>query len=413
MELNIYLYLIVFIVTADFIFDQWLDYLNKKAWTNTVPDALADVYPTDKFEKHKLYRSANYRFGIVNHLFSFVLLMSVLLMGGFSLADGWAAAMSINPIWRALIFFAIIGIVSTVINIPFSWYDTFVIEAKFGFNKTTPKIFWTDLLKSLLLGALIGGPLMAALIWFYTALGDWFWLAAWGLVAFFTVFMAMFYTTLLLPLFNKQTPLPEGELRQAIEAMGQRAGFKIDNIVVMDGSKRSTKANAFFSGFGPKKRIVLYDTLINDLSVDEITAVLAHEIGHYKLKHILWGTLIGIAQTGAILFVFSKVVSAPQLSMALGVETPQFHIGLITFGILFTPISMVLGLVGSWLSRQNEYAADAFAAKHADGIYLVSALKKISANALSNVTPHPVYVFFHYSHPPLLDRIGEIEKVQI
>jgi STE24 endopeptidase len=410
MEPTVYLYLILFIVSADFLFDQWLDYLNKKAWTNQVPDALADVYPNDKFEKHKSYRAVNYRFGIVNHLFSFGLIMAVLLWGGFALADGWAASISENPVWRALIFFAIVGVASTVVNIPFGWYDTFVIEAKFGFNKSTQMVFWTDLLKSLLLGAIIGGPLMAAVIWFYTALGDWFWLAAWALVAFFTVFMAMFYTTLLLPLFNKQTPLPTGELRNAIEAMGQRAGFKIDNIFVMDGSKRSTKSNAFFSGFGPKKRIVLYDTLINDLSVDEITAVLAHEIGHYKLKHILWGTLIGIVQTGAILWIFSTVVSAPQLSAALGVATPQFHIGLITFGILFTPISLVMGLFGNWLSRRNEYAADAFAAQHADGQHLVSALKKISANALSNVTPHPVYVFFHYSHPPLLHRMKRLVK---
>lgn len=403
--MNTILLIVIAVVVIDFLFDQLMDHLNKRAWADTVPQELADVYPQDKFEAHKRYRRANYSFGLVNHWFSFAAMIAVLWFGGFALADGWAGELSQHPIARGLIFFSVIGLAALFMGLPFSWYDTFVIESRFGFNKSTPAVFWGDTLKSLLLGVLVGGPLLAAVIWFYTQLGSWFWLAAWALATVFTVFVSMFYTSLVLPLFNKQTPLPEGELRDSIHQMSQKAGFKMDDVFVMDGSKRSTKGNAFFSGFGPRKRIVLYDTLINDLTAEEITAVLAHEIGHYKLKHILWSTVVGVLQTGGVLYVFSKVVSSPELSLALGASSPQFHLGLIAFGILFTPISMVLGLFGNWLSRRNEFAADAFASEHANAEHLVSALKKLSANSLSNVTPHPAYVFFHYSHPPLLERI--------
>jgi STE24 endopeptidase len=401
---------ILAIVVAEFILDFCLDYLNKKAWSNQVPADLEDVYPAEKFENHKQYRRANYQFGMVSDAFNIILIVSVLLLGGFAFVDGLAAGITVNPVWRALLFMGILGLVSTLIHLPFSWYSTFVIEARFGFNKTTPATFWLDVIKGLLLGAIIGGPLFALVIWFYELAGEMFWIYAWALIAFFTIFMSMFYTSLILPLFNQQKPLEEGELRQAIEKFSQKAGFKLDNIFVMDGSKRSTKANAFFSGLGPKKRIVLYDTLINDLSTNEIVAVLAHEVGHYKLKHTLWGTLMGIAQMGAILFVFSLVVGAPQLSYALGANEPLFHMGLLTFGLLLSPISLLIGLMVNLLSRKNEYAADAYAAQYINGELLISALKKISANALSNPTPHPVYVFFHYSHPSLLSRIKAIRK---
>jgi STE24 endopeptidase len=269
------------------------------------------------------------------------------------------------------------------------------------------------MIKSLLLAVIIGGPLMALVIWFYRLSGSWFWFYAWLLIGGFTIFMSMFYTTLILPLFNKQTPLESGELRTAIEVFSNKAGFKLDNIFVIDGSKRSTKANAFFSGLGPRKRIVLYDTLINDLKTEEIVAVLAHEVGHYKLKHTLTGTILGLIQTGIILYVFSLFISNPQLSKALGVNEPQFHIGMITFGLLFSPISMAIGIITNYISRLNEFAADNFANQHTDGEKLISALKTISANALSNPTPHWIYVFFHYSHPPLLVRINAIRKLSI
>jgi len=411
--MNTLLIIILAIIVAEYFLDLFLDYLNKKAWSDQVPKDLEDVYPAEKFENHKRYRKANDSFGLVSDGFNIILIISILLLGGFAFVDSLAAGISTNPIWRALLFMGILGLASTIIHLPFSWYSTFVIETKFGFNKTTPATFWLDLVKGLLLGAIIGGPLFALIIWFYQLTGNLFWVYAWALMAFFTIFMSMFYTSLILPLFNKQKPLEDGELRQAIEQFSLKAGFKLDNIFVMDGSKRSTKANAFFSGLGPRKRIVLYDTLINDLETDEIVAVLAHEVGHYKLKHTLWGTLMGIVQMGAILFVFSLVVGSPELSYALGASERLFHLGLLSFGLLLSPVSLVIGLFVNVLSRKNEYAADAFAARYLDGELLISALKKISANALSNPTPHPVYVFFHYSHPSLLTRIQAIRNLKL
>jgi STE24 endopeptidase len=267
-----------------------------------------------------------------------------------------------------------------------------------------------DQLKGLLLGAVIGGLLLALVVWFYNITGRWFWLYAWAGLSLFMIFFSKFYTTLILPLFNKQTPLEAGELRTAIEDMSKRAGFKLENVYVMDGSKRSTKANAFFSGFGNNKRIVLFDTLINDLETDEIVAVLAHEIGHFRLKHIITGTVLSVLQTGLTLFLLGWFVNNPALSQALGAGEVTFHIGLIGFGILYSPVSGVLGLGMTVISRRNEYQADAFAGNHARPEALQSALKKISANALSNPTPHPWFVFFNYSHPPLLKRLEVLDK---
>jgi STE24 endopeptidase len=253
---------------------------------------------------------------------------------------------------------------------------------------------------------------LALIVWFYHVAGQWFWLYAWAGLSFFMIFFSKFYTTLILPLFNKQTPLEEGELRTAIENMSKRAGFTLENVYVMDGSKRSTKANAFFSGFGKNKRIVLFDTLINDLGTDEIVGVLAHEIGHFRLKHIITGTVLSVLQTGLTLFLLGWFVNEPALSQALGVAEPVFHIGLIGFGILYSPVSGILGLGMTIFSRRNEYQADAFAGKYAKPGALQSALKMILANALSNPTPPPWYVFFNYSHPPLMKRLEVLDEMK-
>lgn len=403
-------YVIIGILVVQFIFDQWMEWLNKSRWQAELPDELEGIYDAEKYRKQYEYRKANYGFGVLSDVFSFVVMMAFLCAGGFALVNNWVMQWSDNSIVQSLLFFAVLGLGSTLLNLPFSIYGTFVIEERFGFNKTTPLTFVLDMFKSMLLSVLIGGPLLAIIMWIYSVAGSLFWLYAWMVSSVFMIFMTMFYTSLILPLFNKQTPLEDGELRSAIEDLSQKAGFKLDNIFVMDGSKRSTKANAFFSGLGARKRIVLYDTLINDLKTDEIVAVLAHEVGHYKLKHTLWGTITGVLQTGVILFVFGLVVGSPLLSRALGVEEPNFHIGMLTFGLLYSPVSFVTGIVMSMISRKNEYAADAYAAGFKLGSQLISALKTISVNALSNLTPHPLYVFFHYSHPPLLVRIKAIRN---
>jgi STE24 endopeptidase len=309
-----------------------------------------------------------------------------------------------------LVFFGILGLASDLINTPFSLYDTFVIEEKFGFNKTTPLTFLADKLKGWMLGILIGGGLLALIVWFYQLTTSLFWIYAWILATLFSVFMAMFYSTLIVPLFNRQSPLEQGELRDAIQAFSLKVGFRLDNIFVIDGSKRSTKANAYFTGLGPKKRIVLYDTLIRDLSTPEIVAVLAHEVGHYKKKHILTGMITGVIQTGITLYILSLFIGKPALSVALGAEQPSFHMGLITFGILYSPISLLAGLLMNYVSRRNEYSADRYVRDNYGAEPLAMALKKLSSKNLSNLTPHPVYVFFHYSHPTLLQRIRALEK---
>jgi STE24 endopeptidase len=293
---------------------------------------------------------------------------------------------------------------------PFDIYDTFVIEKKFGFNKTTVGIFIADLIKSVLVGIILGGGILALIIFFYTITKDLFWLYAWILVSFFSVFMAMFYSNIIVPLFNKQTPLPEGELRNAIEEFSQKAGFKLTNIFQIDGSKRSTKANAYFTGLGPKKRIVLYDTLIEQLSTEEIVAVLAHEIGHYTHKHTYKSMIVSILSTGLTLFLFSLFLKYDAVAHAFGVETQSFHIGLIAFGIIFSPISTITGLIMNIFSRKNEFEADNFVKQFGLSDALIQGLKKLSVNNLSNLTPHPFYVFVNYSHPPLLKRIENLMK---
>ncbi len=404
-------YIIVSIIVIEFIWDRILLYLNTTRWSETVPKELEGIYEQEKYAKQQRYSKVNYRFGWLTGIFNLLLVLAMLFVGGFAIVDQWAMGFSENIILRALVFFGIIGLASTALNLPFSIYSTFVIEESFGFNKTTVKTFIGDFIKSLVIGAVLGGGVMALIIWFYSIAGSYFWLYAWGLVTVFMLFITMFYTSLLLPLFNKQTPLENGELKTAIENFCKKVSFKLDNVYVMDGSKRSTKANAFFSGLGSKKRIVLYDTLINDLKTDEIVGVLAHEIGHYKKKHTLWGMITGIIQTGIMLYIFSVFVDSPVLSEALGVSQPVFHIGLIAFGILYSPISGITGLLSTLLSRKNEYEADEFAAKNHNSASLINALKTISVNALSNLTPHPLYVFFHYSHPPLLERVRALKKI--
>lgn len=397
------------LVVADYIFERFLDYLNSTQWTDKLPEEVKDIYDQDKYSRQQAYEKVNYRFSFLSSSFSFAIMLLMLLFSGFAWVNSIAVSVSMNPIPAALVFFGILLLASDLLTTPFTVYDTFVIEEKFGFNKTTPKTFIFDKLKGYLLGAIVGGGLLALIIFIYQLTTTSFWIYAWLVISGFSVFMVLFYSNLIVPLFNKQTPLPEGELKTAIENFAGRVGFKLDHIYVIDGSKRSTKANAYFTGFGAKKRVVLYDTLIADLTTHELVAVLAHEIGHYKKKHVLLSLLLGILQTGIVLYLFSLFVGSGELSAALGVETPSFHIGLIAFGILYSPISMLTGLAMNIFSRKNEYQADAFAARYFNARDLASALKKLSVKNLSNLRPHPAYVFFHYSHPTLLQRLKALD----
>ena len=406
---QILFFIIIGILLTDFILERFLEYLNSTRWSDQLPIEVKDIYNEKEYQKQQAYERANFHFSMASSSFSFMLTFLMFLFTGFALVNKWALLVSDNPIGTALVFFGILLLASDLLTTPFSIYNTFVIEDKFGFNKTTPKTFVFDKLKGYLLGAIIGGGLLALIVYIYQLTTNNFWIYTWLVITVFSVFMVLFYSTLIVPLFNKQTPLPDGDLKSAIEAFSAKVGFKLDNIYVIDGSKRSTKANAYFAGFGAKKRIVLYDTLINDMTTRELVAVLAHEIGHYKKHHVIWGLLLGVVQTGLMLFLFSLFVGNPDLSSALGSEKPSFHIGLVAFGILYSPISLVTGLAMNILSRKNEYEADAFAATYFDRNELASALKKLSVKNLSNLRPHPVYVFFHYSHPTLLQRLQALK----
>ncbi len=403
------LILILGISALSYFFDQLLDYINLKAQRKDIPAHIESFYDSGKYQKSLEYQKAQTQFSFLTSAFSFALSFSMLLFGGFGWLDSQLRPIIPNEIILALVFFGVLMIVSDLLTIPFQWYSTFVIEEKFGFNKTTTKTFILDKLKGYALGAVIGGALLSILIYLVNTLGPDFWIWFGLLAASFILFVNMFYTSLILPLFNKLTPLGDGELKSAIETFSKKVNFPLENIYVMDGSKRSAKANAFFSGIGKKKKIVLFDTLINNHTQEELVAVLAHEVGHFKKKHIVWSYLISMAQVFFILFILSKMIFNADLSLALGGRVQAIHLNLIAFGILFSPISGVTGLLMSMLSRKNEFEADAYAKETFDGHALSNALKRLSVDSLSNLYPHPIYVFFHYSHPPLLQRLDALK----
>ena len=403
--------ILITILLIKFVIDSVLNHLNAKHFNDTLPNDISDVYEINEYQQSQSYKKTNHNFSKITSLFSLITTLLFFFFNGFSIVDEIARGFSNNIIIITLIFFGIIIVGSDIISIPFSLYKTFVIEEKFGFNKATKKIFFLDKIKGLLMTIILGGSILSIITWFYEFTGNYFWIYSWLLISSFSVFLNMFYSKLIVPLFNKQTILEEGDLKNDIIKYVNSVGFKAHDIYVLNGSKRSTKANAYFSGFGNQKRITLYDTLINDLENDEIVAVLAHEVGHYKRKHIFYNLTLSIILTGFALFVLSLFIKTPVLSLALGVSLPSFHIGLIAFGILYSPVSQILGIFMNYMSRKFEYQADNYAKNTFSASPLISSLKKLSKNSLSNLTPHYLYVFFHFSHPTLLERIKNLKKI--
>lgn len=402
--------ILIAILLIKFTIDSVLNHLNAKHFYDTIPNEVSDVYEINEYQQSQSYKKTNHNFSKITSLFSLITTLLFFFFNGFSIVDDIARGFWNNTIVITLIFFGIIIIGSDIISIPFSLYKTFVIEEKFGFNKATKKIFFLDKIKGLLMTIILGGSILSIITWFYEFTGNYFWIYSWLLITAFSVFLNMFYSKLIVPLFNKQTILEEGELKNEIIKYVNSVGFKAHDIYVLNGSKRSTKANAYFYGFGNQKRITLYDTLINDLDNDEIVSVLAHEVGHYKRKHILYNLASSIILTGFALFILSLFIKSPILSLALGVSIPSFHIGLIAFGILYSPVSQILGILMNIMSRKFEYQADNYAKNTFSASPLISSLKKLSKNSLSNLTPHYLYVFFHFSHPTLLERIKNLKK---
>ncbi len=404
------LILIIIIFSFDFLLNQIMDYLNFRYQKTIIPEELKEVYDEDKIRKAREYQKANTSFGFLTSSFNFILIIIVIIFGLF----GWLYDILNNSIQNtaiaSLAFFGLLYIISDILNTPFSLYRTFIIEQRFGFNKTTIRTYISDKVKGYLLTAIIGGLIFLILFFLIDKLGSSFWIWFWMVISVFMLFINIFYTSLIVPLFNKLKPLEQGELRSSIEEYLLNVNFPLANIFVIDGSKRSAKANAFFSGIGAKKKIVLFDTLINNHTIAELVAVLAHEVGHFKKKHIILGLTLSILQTGIILFILSLLILNPYLSKALGATGLSIPLNLLAFGILFSPISHLIGMGMSMISRKNEYEADRYAAETFNGITLQEALKKLSVNNLSNPTPHPAYVFMHYSHPPLIERLKKLKK---
>jgi STE24 endopeptidase len=409
--MNTLLLIILIIIVLEYILELILDGLNLKARKQPIPEMLSDVYPPDRYKLQQDYEVETTQFSYLQSTLSLVAIVLVLYFGLFGLLHEWIASFSFNKILTTLAFFAIIGFIGWLTSIPFSIWGTFVIEEKYGFNKTTPRLFVLDSIKSLLISFTVGGGLLAIITWIFYATQQWFWVIALGVMLVFSLLANALYSRVIVPLFNKQKPLEEGELLNAIKEFGDTVGFPVNKVFVIDGSKRSTKANAYFTGFGRNRRVVLYDTLIEKMRNDEIVAVLAHEIGHYRKHHIWINFGLGALQSAIILYLFGWLAQSAELSYALGFESasePVFHLSLLAFGLLFSPIETILGLFTNGLSRKMEFQADAYAADNGLGNSLIQGLKKLSSENLSNLTPHPVYVFVNYSHPTLLQRIERI-----
>ncbi len=389
------------------------DYLNIGNLSPTLPQAFKDVYDQERYEKSQAYLKADTRFGLVVSTVDLALLLAFWFLGGFSALDAYTRSLAMGPVVSGLVFIGILSGLKFIISLPFSIYSTFVIEERFGFNKTTVRLFIIDTIKSILLSVVLGGALLSVILWFFQIAGTWAWAICWAVTCIFMLAVQYIVPTWIMPLFNKFTPISEGELKKTIFSYAESIDFPLTQIFVMDGSKRSSKSNAFFTGFGKNKRIVLYDTLIKEQSTEELLAVLAHEMGHYKKKHIQRRLGLGLAQMGIIFYLLSLFLTQQGIFNAFFVDTPSTHAGLIFFSILFSPIDLIISIVMQASSRKDEYQADRFSARTTQKPdALISALKKLSAHNLSNLTPHPFFVFLNYSHPPIMERIDALHQIK-
>ena len=404
------IYIFIFFILFGFIFSSILEYINSKNWKDSVPDSLKDFYKESDYKKAKSYKLDRDRVSLISSLISTTLTIIFIFSGVFWKVSDFSLYYFDNPFLQSAGFFLFFLLISTIISLPISYYSIFTIEEKYGFNKTTFSTFIKDKIKGLIISLLIGGFILYISIQLYNFFEANFWLWLWVFLSAIIIFTNMFYTTLIVPIFNKLSPLEEGSLKNKIEKYSKKIGYSLDKIFVIDGSKRSSKANAFFSGLGPKKTIALFDTLIDKHEEDELVAVLAHEVGHYKKNHIKQGLLLSISQVGIICYILQLCLNEPNLSLALGGLESSFHLSLIAFSFLFSPLSIIIGIGMNIFSRKNEYEADKYAKETYNGESLKNALKKLSSDSLTNLYPHPLYVFVHYSHPPLLKRLEALDR---
>ena len=405
-----WIYLIIGLVIFNYLFSTVLDYINGKNWKTEVPPVMKDFYDKDKYLKAKNYSKEKGKVSLISSTLSTLITLLFLIFEGYGWLDNFISLYYDIPFLKSGIFFLVLFILSDFISIPFSCYNTFVIEEKYGFNKTTVKTFVLDKIKGYLLTLIVGGILVFGAIYIVSLLENSFWFWLWLSLSFIMLIVNMFYADLIVPIFNKLTPLEPGSLREKIESYTKKVGYSLKNIYIIDGSKRSTKANAFFSGLGPRKTIALYDTLVEKHTEEELVAVLAHEVGHYKKKHVFTSLFLTISQLGLMCFLLETCLKVGEISQALGGKEMVFHLGLVAFGILYSPIVTILSILMNINSRKNEFEADYYAKTTYNGAALELALKKLSVDSLSNLYPHPLYTFIHYSHPPLLKRLSALNE---
>ncbi len=410
--MSIYLIIILVILIGEYFLDLVIERLNIQTASPELPKEFEGYYDGEKYKKSQDYLRENTNFSLIKDTIWTTITILFILAGGFNFVDRIARGFNQSYIITGLIFVGIIMLGSLLLSIPFSAYHTFVIEEKFGFNKTTVRTFVMDIIKSILLGAIIGGIVFSFIVWFFYKTGIWAWVDCWIGVTVFQLFLTFIAPVVIMPLFNKFTPLEDGELKEEIEKYAKSQNFKMKGIFKMDASKRSSKSNAFFTGFGKYRRIALFDTLIQKHTVGELVSVLAHEIGHYKKKHIIKTIVLSILTTGLMFFILSFFINNEGLFAAFKMEQTSIYAGLLFFGFLYAPISLILSIFANLLSRRYEYEADKFAlTTHKKGEEMITALKKLTVDNLSNLTPHPLMVFFHYSHPPVLKRIEAIREM--
>jgi STE24 endopeptidase len=411
--MNFYLIIILVILVGGYLFNLLIEALNIRAANPRLPDEFTGYYDPEKYKKSQEYLRENTSFNLIHSGLITVLLVVAILTGFFNWVDSFARSFNLSLIPTGLLFALIIFFIMEIINLPFSAYHTFGLEQRYEFNRTTPKTFIADKIKGLIIGVILGAIVLSFVFWFFDKFRTWGWVFCWLGLTLFELFLLFIWPRFIMPLFNKFEPVKEGELREKIKAYADSKNFKIQGIYKMDASKRSTKSNAFFAGFGKFKRIVLFDTLINGHSPDEIVSILAHEVGHYKKKHLLKTILISFFTNGLMFYILSLFITDPALFSAFKMENVSVYAGLFFFGFLYTPINSMFSVFINWFSRKNEKEADFFAVKSSQlGKQFIKALKKLSVKNLSNLTPHPVKVLLSYSHPPVLERIRYIRKAE-
>jgi len=414
MKADFILNLIVFIISLDFIIDLVTGILNYKNFEKKLPNNVNDIYNKEEYLKSQQYKKENFRFELITSIFTYIIIIGILLNGILGYLDSFLRTLTFeNELSLSLLFFASIYLINDFLKTPFQLYRIFVIEEKYGFNKMKISTFIFDKIKGYLISIVIGVLLITSLLVFIMLYPSDFWIYFWVVISLFLIFINMFYTSLIVPLFNKLEVLEDGDLKEKLNSYANKVGFALSNIFVIDGSKRSTKANAYFSGFGKNKKVVLYDTLIKNHTNDELVAVLAHEIGHYKLRHIISNMIFSILSTGLMLYIMSKFLYNSEISYALGGNISFRHFEIFAFLILYTPVDRFISIVMNIKSRNNEYEADNFAVQTYKKLPMISALKKLSRDNLSNLTPHPLYEFLNYSHPSLSKRLDAIERSEL